>query len=188
MSLTPVTCLGMAGSLFEGAWVGGGLGFSPGGKMERRMKGCCGLGQCGDRAGAREGLPQPHTHPLPPRFFPPCPGSRIVLAPSGPPAPTAASFSPAASDARPAVSSISAQTMSLGPNPAPRAPLAEQPRRDLPVGGRPPLLPGAATAVSTDLDARAPVQESVSGACVRRGHEGPFWTGALVRWAVGSPW
>ncbi|KAF1442159.1 Mitochondrial antiviral-signaling protein, partial [Spheniscus demersus] len=77
------------------------------------------------------------------------------------PAPTAASFSPAASDARPAVSSISAQTMSLGPNPAPGAPLAEQPRRDLPVGGRPPLLPGAATTVSTDLDARAPVQESL---------------------------
>ncbi|KAF1409760.1 Mitochondrial antiviral-signaling protein, partial [Spheniscus magellanicus] len=77
------------------------------------------------------------------------------------PAPTAASFSPAASDARPAFSSISAQTMSLGPNPAPGAPLAEQPRRDLPVGGRPPLLPGAATTVSTDLDARAPVQESL---------------------------
>ncbi|KAF1459736.1 Mitochondrial antiviral-signaling protein, partial [Spheniscus mendiculus] len=76
-------------------------------------------------------------------------------------APTAASFSPAASDAHPAVSSISAQTMSLGPNPAPGAPLAEQPRRDLPVGGRPPLLPGAATTVSTDLDARAPVQESL---------------------------
>ncbi|KAF1652255.1 Mitochondrial antiviral-signaling protein, partial [Eudyptes chrysocome] len=82
--------------------------------------------------------------------------------PSGPPAPTAASSSPAASDAHPAVSSIGAQTpRSLGPNPAPGALLAEQPCRDLPVGGRPPLLPGAATAVSTDLDARAPVQESL---------------------------
>ncbi|KAF1652825.1 Mitochondrial antiviral-signaling protein, partial [Aptenodytes patagonicus] len=78
-----------------------------------------------------------------------------------PPAPAAASFPPAASDACPAVSSIGAQTTSLGPNPAPGAPLAEQPRRDLPVSGRPPLLPGAATTVSTDLDARAPVQESL---------------------------
>lgn len=79
-----------------------------------------------------------------------------------PPAPTAASSSPAASDAHPAVSSIGAQTpRSLGPNPLPGALLAEQPCRDLPVGGRPPLLPGAATAVSTDLDARAPVQESL---------------------------
>ncbi|KAF1482197.1 Mitochondrial antiviral-signaling protein, partial [Pygoscelis antarcticus] len=78
-----------------------------------------------------------------------------------PPAPAAASFPPAASNACPAVSSIGAQTTSLGPNPAPGAPLAEQPCRDLPVGGRPPLLLGAATAVSTDLDARAPVQESL---------------------------
>ncbi|NXL00207.1 MAVS protein, partial [Mesembrinibis cayennensis] len=78
-----------------------------------------------------------------------------------PPAPTAASFPPAARDARPAVSSIGAQTLSPGPNPAPSAPLAEQPRRDLPVGGRPPLPPNAATSTSTDLDARAPVQESL---------------------------
>ncbi|XP_075004515.1 mitochondrial antiviral-signaling protein isoform X1 [Calonectris borealis] len=78
------------------------------------------------------------------------------------PAPAAASIPPAASDARPAVSSIGAQMPSPGPNPAPGAPFAEQPRRDLPISGRPPLLPGAATATSTDLDARAPVQESVS--------------------------
>ncbi|NXS42893.1 MAVS protein, partial [Balaeniceps rex] len=78
-----------------------------------------------------------------------------------PPAPAAASCPPAASDARPAVSSIGAQTPSPGPNPAPGNPLAEQPRRDLPVGGHPPLMPCEAAAVSTDLDARAPVQESL---------------------------
>ncbi|KAM9236204.1 mitochondrial antiviral-signaling protein [Leptosomus discolor] len=100
MSLTPVMCLGMVGSLFEGAWVG------------------------------------------------------------GPPARTAASFRPAASDARPAVSSVGAQMPSSGPNPAPDAPLAEQRHRDLPADGRPPLLPSAPTAASTELDARAPVQES----------------------------
>ncbi|CAN0029021.1 unnamed protein product [Bubo scandiacus] len=73
-----------------------------------------------------------------------------------PQAPT--SFPPAASDARPTLSSIGAQTPSPGPNPAP---LAEQPHRDLPASGRPPLLPGPATASSTELDARAPVQESL---------------------------
>ncbi|KAM6429143.1 mitochondrial antiviral-signaling protein [Rhynochetos jubatus] len=78
-----------------------------------------------------------------------------------PPAPTTASLPPVASNARPAVSSISVQTPPLEPNPAPGAPLAEQPHRDLPVSSQPPLLPGAATAASMDLDARAPVQESV---------------------------
>ncbi|XP_075355615.1 mitochondrial antiviral-signaling protein [Mycteria americana] len=78
-----------------------------------------------------------------------------------PPAPAAASFPPAASDAHPAISSIGAQTPSLRPNPAPGAPLAEKPCRDLPVGGHPPLLPGAATTTSMDLDARAPVEESL---------------------------
>ncbi|XP_075565179.1 mitochondrial antiviral-signaling protein [Pelecanus crispus] len=77
------------------------------------------------------------------------------------PAPAAASFPPAASDVRPAVSSIGAQMPSPGPNPAPGDPLAEQLRQDLPVVSHPPLLPGAATTTSTDLDARAPVQESL---------------------------
>ncbi|KAM6345916.1 mitochondrial antiviral-signaling protein isoform 1-T3 [Podargus strigoides] len=78
-----------------------------------------------------------------------------------PPAPATASFPPAASDARPTISSTGAQTPSLGPNPAPGAPLAEQPRRDLPMGGHPPLQPSTPTTTSTDLDARAPVQESL---------------------------
>ncbi|XP_009948160.1 PREDICTED: mitochondrial antiviral-signaling protein [Leptosomus discolor] len=78
-----------------------------------------------------------------------------------PPARTAASFRPAASDARPAVSSVGAQMPSSGPNPAPDAPLAEQRHRDLLADGRPPLLPSAPTAASTELDARAPVQESL---------------------------
>ncbi|XP_029877336.1 mitochondrial antiviral-signaling protein [Aquila chrysaetos chrysaetos] len=77
------------------------------------------------------------------------------------PAPAAAFFPPAASGARPDVSSVGAQMPSPGPNPAPGAPLTEQPRRDLPAGSRPLLLPSAATATSTDLDARAPVQESL---------------------------
>ncbi|XP_030347440.1 mitochondrial antiviral-signaling protein isoform X1 [Strigops habroptila] len=69
-----------------------------------------------------------------------------------PPAPTTASSPPAASNARPTVTSTAAQTLSPAPNPAPGAPLAEQPHRD---------LPGAATTMSTDLDARTPVQESL---------------------------
>ncbi|XP_010018111.1 PREDICTED: mitochondrial antiviral-signaling protein [Nestor notabilis] len=69
-----------------------------------------------------------------------------------PPAPTAASSPPAASNARPTVTSTAAQTLSPAPNPAPGAPLAEQPHRD---------LPGAATTTSMDLDARTPVQESL---------------------------
>ncbi|XP_069712742.1 mitochondrial antiviral-signaling protein isoform X2 [Phaenicophaeus curvirostris] len=50
---------------------------------------------------------------------------------------------------------------SLQPNPAPSAPLAEQMCRELPVGGHPPLPPGAAATTSLELDARAPVQESL---------------------------
>ncbi|NWU05517.1 MAVS protein, partial [Cephalopterus ornatus] len=76
-----------------------------------------------------------------------------------PSAPAAASSLP--SNAHPAASSISAQTPSLRPNSAPGAPLAEQPRRDLPVGDHPPILPSAATTTSTDLEARIPVQESL---------------------------
>ncbi|XP_075608912.1 mitochondrial antiviral-signaling protein [Balearica regulorum gibbericeps] len=78
-----------------------------------------------------------------------------------PPAPSAASFPPAASGARPTISSVGAQTLSPRPNPAPGAPLAVQPHQDLPAGGCPPLLPSAATATSMDLDARVPVQESL---------------------------
>ncbi|PKU48470.1 mitochondrial antiviral-signaling protein [Limosa lapponica baueri] len=79
-----------------------------------------------------------------------------------PPAPATASFPPVASNGRPAVSSVGAQTLSPGPNPAPGAPLAEQPSQDLPAGSRPPLLPSDATTTSTDLDARVPVQELLS--------------------------
>ncbi|NXJ85067.1 MAVS protein, partial [Trogon melanurus] len=85
---------------------------------------------------------------------------RPRTSPPRPPAPAAASFPPVASDAHPVGSSISAQKPFPGPNPALGAPLAEQPHQDLPVGDRPPLLPRAATATSTDLDARTPVQES----------------------------
>ncbi|NWW22969.1 MAVS protein, partial [Falcunculus frontatus] len=65
------------------------------------------------------------------------------------------------SDAHPTVSSISAQTPSRGPDSAPGAPMAEQRRRDLPVGDHPPVLPSAATPRTTDLEARIPVQESL---------------------------
>ncbi|NWI23801.1 MAVS protein, partial [Sula dactylatra] len=78
-----------------------------------------------------------------------------------PTAPAAASFPPAASDAHPATSCVGAQVPSPRPSPAPGAALAEQPCRDPPAGGCPPLLPGDATTTSTDLDARAPVQESL---------------------------
>ncbi|NWH45492.1 MAVS protein, partial [Fregata magnificens] len=98
-----------------------------------------------------------------------------------PPAPAAASFPPAASDARPAVSSIGAQTPSPRQNPAPGAPLAEQPCRDLPVGGRPPLLPGVATPASTDLDARAPVQESLPKNLLEQESPQPPPPGSAVR-------
>ncbi|NXV33622.1 MAVS protein, partial [Rissa tridactyla] len=83
------------------------------------------------------------------------------LAPPGPPAPAASSLPPAANVGHPAISSIGAQTLSPGPKPAPGAVLAEQPRQDLPASSRPPLLPSDATTASTDLDARAPVQESL---------------------------
>ncbi|XP_010292009.1 PREDICTED: mitochondrial antiviral-signaling protein-like [Phaethon lepturus] len=75
--------------------------------------------------------------------------------------PAAASSPPAASSARSAVSSIGAQTPSPGLNPALGVPWAEQLHQDPPISGHSPLLPRAATAASTDLDARAPVQESL---------------------------
>ncbi|NXY74542.1 MAVS protein, partial [Glareola pratincola] len=86
---------------------------------------------------------------------------KAPLASPGPPAPAASSPPPAANKGHPAISSIRAQTPSPGRNPAPGASLAEQPCQDLPASSRPPLLHSDATAVSTDLDARTPVQESI---------------------------
>ncbi|NXE45023.1 MAVS protein, partial [Casuarius casuarius] len=77
--------------------------------------------------------------------------------------PITAPFPPAASSAP--ISSGSARMPSLGANPAPGAPMPEQPRCDPPAGSQPPLLPpatpAASSAASTDLDSRAPVQESL---------------------------
>ncbi|KAJ7410627.1 mitochondrial antiviral signaling protein [Willisornis vidua] len=64
------------------------------------------------------------------------------------------------SNARPATSSTGAQTPSPQPNPAPGAPMAEQPRQDLSLDDHLPVSQSAATTMSTDLEARAPVQES----------------------------
>ncbi|XP_074004015.1 mitochondrial antiviral-signaling protein [Numenius arquata] len=97
-----------------------------------------------------------------------------------PPAPAAASFPPVASNGRPAVSSIGAQTPSPGPNPAPGAPLAEQPCQGLPASSRPPLLPSDATTTSTDLDARAPVQESLSKNVLEQESPQPPPPGSMV--------
>ncbi|NWR22606.1 MAVS protein, partial [Emberiza fucata] len=62
------------------------------------------------------------------------------------------------SDAHRSASTISARTPPRGPNPAP---LAAQPRPDLAPGDHPPVLPGASTTTSTELEARLPVQESL---------------------------
>lgn len=94
----------------------------------------------------------------------------ICLSPSGSSAP--ASSLP--SDPRPAASSTGAQTPSQGPNPAP---LAGQPRQELPIGDHPPVLP-----TSKDLEARVPVQESVSRARVGWGHKGSFGFGMGSLW------
>ncbi|XP_051473300.1 mitochondrial antiviral-signaling protein [Apus apus] len=66
------------------------------------------------------------------------------------------------------ISSISFQQPFPEPNPIPYAPLAAPPHQDLPIGGQDlpiggplPLQPSAATTTSTELDARAPVQESL---------------------------
>lgn len=149
--------------------------------METGIKGCCRFGRCGDGAWVREGLPQPHAHPLPPRlscaasaFTFTSPAPPTASAPPAAPNPHVASFPP---DAQP----VSAQLPFSGPKPAADAPLADPPRCTSPTGGHPPLQRAAATAASpagssaasvdvpsTDLDARAPVQEKVSGTGLRR--------------------
>ncbi|XP_064367701.1 mitochondrial antiviral-signaling protein [Dromaius novaehollandiae] len=63
-------------------------------------------------------------------------------------------------------SSSGTRMPSLGANPAPGAPTPEQPCRDPPAGSQPSLLPAgtpaaSSAATSTDLDSRAPVQESL---------------------------
>ncbi|NXD75937.1 MAVS protein, partial [Halcyon senegalensis] len=74
--------------------------------------------------------------------------------------PTTTSVHPVASDSHRAASSIGAQMPSLGPSPAPSTASAQQPHQDLPVGSQ-SHLPSATSATSMDLDARAPVQESL---------------------------
>lgn len=96
-------------------------------------------------------------------------------------APAAAPSLP--SDACPAAS-ISAQTPSQGPKPAPAAPLAEQPRRGLPVGDHPPVLPSAATPTSTDLEARLPVQESLPKKLPEKESPRPVLPGSKVHGGV----
>ncbi|XP_062431052.1 mitochondrial antiviral-signaling protein isoform X2 [Rhea pennata] len=81
-------------------------------------------------------------------------------------------------------SSVSARMPSVGANPAPGAPRPEQPRREPPAGSQPSLLPGAATAASsaaasTDLDSRAPVQESLPKELPER--ESPPPPGSVAR-------
>ncbi|NWU44120.1 MAVS protein, partial [Hylia prasina] len=94
-------------------------------------------------------------------------------------APAAASSLP--SDAHPTASSSSAQTPPRGPNPAP---LAGQPRRDLPVGGHPPVLPSAATTTSMDLEARVPVQEVLPKNLPEQENPWPVPPGSKVRGGV----
>ncbi|NXJ62673.1 MAVS protein, partial [Rostratula benghalensis] len=98
-----------------------------------------------------------------------------------PPAPATASFPPVGSNGHPPVSSIGAQMPPPQPNPAPGAPLAEQPRQDLPASSCPPLLPSDATTASTDLDARAPVQESLSKNVLEQESPRPPPPGSVVR-------
>ncbi|NXT00880.1 MAVS protein, partial [Jacana jacana] len=96
------------------------------------------------------------------------------------PAPAAASFPPVASNGPTPVSTIGVQMPSPRLNPAPGAPLAEQPRQDLPASSHPSLLPSDATATSTDLDARAPVQESVSKNILEQESPRPPPPGSMV--------
>lgn len=158
------------GSVFEGAWVGGGLGFSPEGRWNKGVLWAWLMwGQSRD---THRAVSAPHLSSAS-SVFP----TMICLSLSGSSAPAAASSLP--SDVRPAPSSASAQTPSQGPNPAP---LAVQPRQELPMGDHPPVLPGAATTTSKDLEARVPVQESVSRARVGWGHKGPFGFGMGSLW------
>ncbi|KAM7052939.1 mitochondrial antiviral-signaling protein isoform 1-T3 [Acridotheres tristis] len=96
-------------------------------------------------------------------------------------APAAASSLP--SDVRPAASSTSVQTPPRGPNPAP---LAGQPRQDLPIGDHPSVLPGAATTTSTDLEARVPVQESLPKKLPEQESPRPIPPGNKVHGGVSS--
>ncbi|XP_037991013.1 mitochondrial antiviral-signaling protein [Motacilla alba alba] len=96
-------------------------------------------------------------------------------------APAGASSLP--SDAHPTASSISAQTPSRGPN---SAPLAGQPRQDLATGDHPPVLAPAATTMSTGLEARLPVQESLPKKLPEQENPQPVPPGSKVHGAVGG--
>ncbi|NXU93428.1 MAVS protein, partial [Xiphorhynchus elegans] len=85
------------------------------------------------------------------------------------------------SNAHPAASSTGAQTPPPRPNPAPGAPWAEQPRPDPPLGERPPVLSSTATTASTDLEARAPVQESLPKKLLQQESPQPTPPGSTVR-------
>ncbi|NWW48367.1 MAVS protein, partial [Pedionomus torquatus] len=97
------------------------------------------------------------------------------------PAPAAVSFPPVAGNGYPPVFSIGAQMPQPGPNLAPGALLAEQPHQDLPANSCPPLLPNDATTMSTGLDARAPVQESLSKNVLEQESPQPPPAGSMVR-------
>ncbi|NXO78464.1 MAVS protein, partial [Sitta europaea] len=94
-------------------------------------------------------------------------------------APAAAFSLPSA--ARPTASSISAQTPSQGPNPAP---LAGQPHQDRPIGDHPPVQSSAATTTSMDLEARHPVQESLPKKLPEQESARPVPPGSKVHGAV----
>ncbi|NXU08091.1 MAVS protein, partial [Pardalotus punctatus] len=90
------------------------------------------------------------------------------------------------SDAHPTTSSVSARTPSQGPNPAPGAPLAKQPRQGLPVGDHPPVLPSPATPMSSDLEARLPVQESLPKKLPEQERPQPIPPGSKVHGGASS--
>ncbi|NXF99539.1 MAVS protein, partial [Sakesphorus luctuosus] len=100
-----------------------------------------------------------------------------------PSAPTTTSSLP--SNACPATSSTGAQTPSPQPNPAPGAPMAEQPRRDLSLGDHLPVSQSAATPMSTNLEARAPVQESLPKKLEQESPQ-PSPPGSMVRDGVSN--
>ncbi|NXG62064.1 MAVS protein, partial [Hemiprocne comata] len=84
------------------------------------------------------------------------------------------------------ISSIGSQRPSPGPNPVPQALLAAPPCQDLPTGGRLPLQPSAATTTSTELDAKAPVQESLPKNLLEQESPQPPLPGNVVCDAVGD--